>query len=236
MSIELRHVLISFAFMGFVSAFGFLYSYLLVSKGLWAEKRFLPGKRKEESYLQNLPLILINLACAYGLTGAGMYYFHDLFIGPSFFGLDIPLPLQVAVEVSVAVIIDDAYFYFLHRWLHTNKFMYQKVHRIHHRNRQPTPMEYIYTHPLEWLLGMGGLLVAFFVLQGIAFESFVVYLFWRTGHELAIHSGLKSSKIVRLIPYFGTNEHHELHHAKYDCNYAATFTIWDKIFGTEIVE
>jgi methylsterol monooxygenase len=222
--------------MGSLSLCGFVYSYLLVAKEVGAKQRSRARRRKKGSYRRNIPLIALNLVGAYGLTGLGMYYLHDLFINESFFGYTIPLALQVAVEATVVLIVDDFYFYFLHRWMHTNPYIYRKIHRIHHRNRQPTPMEYIYTHPLEWLMGMGGLTLAFLLLGGIAFETFIVYLVIRTVHEFSIHSGLPSSPIVKLIPFYGSNQHHEIHHKKFDCNYAATFTIWDKIFGTEAVE
>ncbi len=56
----------------------------------------------------------------------------------------------------------------------------------------------------------------------------------RNLHELDIHSGIKSSKITSFIPFYGSTEHHDLHHSKNKGNYASTFTIWDKVFGTEI--
>ena len=54
----------------------------------------------------------------------------------------------------------------------------------------------------------------------------------RNLHELDIHSGVKSSKITSAIPFYGTTEHHDLHHSRNKGNYASTFTFWDKIFGT----
>ena len=53
----------------------------------------------------------------------------------------------------------------------------------------------------------------------------------RNIHELEIHSGFKSS-FSRWIPFWGENEHHDMHHAKLNGNYSSTFTLWDKIFGT----
>ena len=45
--------------------------------------------------------------------------------------------------------------------------------------------------------------------------------------------GIKTSWIKFLIPFYGDNEHHDLHHAKRDGNYASTFILWDKIMGTK---
>ena len=83
MSIELQHVLISFAFMGALSLCGVVYSYLLVAKEVGSGKRSQARRRKAGNYRRNIPLIAVNLVGAYGLTGLGMYYLHDLFINES---------------------------------------------------------------------------------------------------------------------------------------------------------
>ena len=35
-------------------------------------------------------------------------------------------------------------------------------------------------------------------------------------------------------PFYGTNEHHDYHHAKRDGNYSSTFTFWDYIYKTKL--
>ena len=104
----------------------------------------------------------------------------------------------------------------------------------------PIPMEYIFTHPLEWFLGAIGPFIGLAVIA-IFFPQINIYAFWamsalRNLHELDIHSGVKSSKITSAIPFYGTTEHHDLHHSRNKGNYASTFTIWDKVFGTEITD
>ena len=93
-------------------------------------------------------------------------------------------------------------------------------------------MEYIYAHPLEWFLGSLGPVAAILLMQGVTFWAWCGYLVVRTSHELIIHSGAKSSGLLKLIPFYGTNAHHGMHHTHFECNYAATFTIWDRIFKT----
>ena len=60
-----------------------------------------------------------------------------------------------------------------------------------------------------------------------------IYLIVRNLHEIHIHSGIKTSWIKYFIPFYGDNEHHDLHHAKRDGNYASTFVLWDRIMGTK---
>ena len=52
------------------------------------------------------------------------------------------------LQIAVILIIDDFYFYWFHRLLHKNKFLYEKIHIIHHKASNPFPADYLYEHPL----------------------------------------------------------------------------------------
>jgi sterol desaturase/sphingolipid hydroxylase (fatty acid hydroxylase superfamily) len=130
------------------------------------------------------------------------------------------------------------YFMQDHRYMHINTWLYQKIHLKHHQATAPLPIEFIYNHPFEWMGGTPGLILAYIIIYQfcpINAYAFWAYSLFRNLHELDIHSGLKSS-IGQYIPFWGTVEHHDFHHSKVKGNYASTFTIWDKIFGTEVGE
>ena len=118
--------------------------------------------------------------------------------------------------------------------MHENKYIYSKIHKIHHRASTPFPSEYLYTHPLEWMIGMIGPFIGITLLGGVSIYSFWLLLIIRNVHELDIHSGLKSNFLIKKFPFSGTNEHHDLHHSILDGNYASSFTFLDKIFKTDI--
>ena len=126
------------------------------------------------------------------------------------------------------------FFYVLHRLMHENKYIYRKIHKIHHRANTPIPIDYIYVHPLEWSSGMIGPFIGMFMLGGISIYSFWIYLIVRNLHELHIHSGIVTSFFMRIIPFYGDNEHHDIHHSIRDGNYSSTFILWDYIFKTKI--
>ena len=44
----------------------------------------------------------------------------------------------------------------------------------------------------------------------------------------------ESSILYNLLPFYGKNEHHDIHHSKRDGNYASTFIIWDIIFSNRL--
>lgn len=210
---------------------GFLYSYIILYTNWFKKDRIQSIKYKPQDFWERLPLIALNILLLVGLTFGGMYPVKDVFvIGP----ISI---WNFAWQFAMFMIVDDVYFYWFHRIAHENKFMYKKIHRIHHRAFNPIPLEYLYVHPLEWMGGTVGI-AATAVFIGFTMGEINVWPFWafavvRNLHELEIHSGLKSL-IGQYIPLYGTTEHHDLHHAKLKGNYASTFSFWDKVFKTDL--
>ena len=49
------------------------------------------------------------------------------------------------------MIIEDFLFFFIHKLLHT-KYLYKKIHKIHHEYYSPMPLTAFYSHPLEFIL------------------------------------------------------------------------------------
>ncbi len=192
---------------------------------------------QQRSYRKNVwrkryPLIAFNLGILYVLIVIGLLVAHPVFdMNWQSYG-------SIFAQIIFLIFIDDAYFYFFHRKLHTTPKLYDKIHKIHHRACAPFPLEYIYVHPLEWMggglgipIGLGCILLS----QGsISVHAFWIFAFWRNFHEVDIHSGLHS-RFSKYIPFYGTTEHHDTHHKKNTHgNYASTFTVWDKLLGTEV--
>jgi len=136
----------------------------------------------------------------------------------------------------VILVVDDAWFYGWHRLLHEDKRLYNRVHRIHHKAFSPLPIEYIYVHPLEWIVGSIGPFLGI-VAVNLTWGTIPVWTFWgylliRNLHELDVHSGIRSL-VGEHIPLYGLTEHHDLHHARpTHGNYCSTFTLWDRVFKT----
>ena len=180
-------------------------------------------------FRRRFPLIGLNLSILVLLTVAGLTLGYDAF---DFGWQGIP---AVAAQFLLLVVIDDTWFYFLHRSLHRNAWLFRKIHRIHHRASAPFPLEYIYVHPLEWTLRAAAIPVGLGVIHvlngSISTHAFWAFSFWMNIHEIAIHSGMRSV-FGHLIPFFATTEIHDRHHLKARGNYASTFTIWDRLLKT----
>ena len=222
------NLIITLSILVAINIFGLFYSYLIIDKGFLQSAKLQTRPHKLIFFHQRLPLILFNIFTLLLVTGLGLHFFSDYIIR-DFKSLEWCL-----AEVLIVLLIDDMYFYFYHRLMHQNKYIYRKIHIIHHRATTPFPSEYLYTHPLEWMIGMIGPFIGIAILGGISIYSFWLLLIIRNIHELDIHSGLKSNFLIKLFPFSGSNEHHDLHHSILDGNYASSFTFLDKIFKTEI--
>ena len=207
--------------------FGLIYSMLVLYTPIF--KKFSIQKKPyvKGVFAKRMPLYLFNITLLLTISGVGAYF------GFGFLKQEVSIGI-IVFQVVFAFVIDDIFFYFYHRWLHENKYMLKTVHSIHHRATKPFPLEYLYAHPIEWLLGMIGAFLGFAIL--FMFMPVNLYAFWIFGglrnlHEIHIHSDLElpvSSK----IPLLSKTKHHDDHHAKLTGNYSSTFVWMDRLFKT----
>ena len=118
--------------------------------------------------------------------------------------------------------------------MHHNKWLFNNFHSRHHEAKSPLPIDILYVSIPELIFVLFSTFSAILIRGGILPFSFVIFTIIKQLHEISIHSGTKSSVIIKKIPFYGTNEHHDTHHKMLKGNYASTFNIWDKIFNTEI--
>lgn len=140
-----------------------------------------------------------------------------------------------AWKCFVALAIEDAYHYWVHRLFH-HKSLYGYIHKVHHAFKAPFTMASEYAHPLETIiLGQG------FFLASVVLADHVFFLYaWvvvRMMETAEAHLGYDLPFMpTRLIPFYGGAKAHDLHHSHFNGNYSSTFTWWDKLCGTEINE
>jgi len=139
------------------------------------------------------------------------------------------------LSFPVAIVLQDFYFYWTHRWLHT-RWMFRHVHGVHHRSRKPSPWAGLSFHPVEALIEGSTLPV---ILLFIPLHQYVVvaYLLHHMLRNAQSHAG------VEVLPRgfvrhwfwgrFATTTHHHLHHETAQGNYGLWFTWWDRWHGTE---
>lgn len=212
--------------------FGLIYSLVILKTSL-LEKYRIQSKPYQAGILKKrLPLYTLNLAlvAVFGIVG--------IFVMYEFFDTELPTIWIFLGQVIFVFIIDDAWFYFSHRYMHQNKYLLKKIHSIHHRAHTPFPLEYLYAHPFEWMIGIIGPFLGYVLI--ISIMPLNIYAFWafalfRNLHEIHIHSDL-NLPLLKNIPLISPVEDHDVHHAKLDGNYASTFRIWDRIMKTRFNE
>ena len=213
-----------------INAFGLLYSLIVIYTPWFTRYKIQPKPYPKDIFFKRMPLYGLNFTILLTFAGLGGYAIHP------YISHEMPPVALLAIQVLIAFVFDDVFFYFYHRWLHVNKTMLGKVHFIHHRANPPFPLEYLYNHPLEWMLGMIGAVFGC-VVAGLIFplSTFTIICFGaiRNLHEIHIHSDL-NLPLISKIPLISKTKHHDDHHSMLDGNYASTFVWWDKLFKTEL--
>ena len=131
-----------------------------------------------------------------------------------------------------ALLAWDFLFYWLHR-LHHKFAMLWAIHVVHHEGEHFNLSLAVRN---SWYSSLAS--IPFFLpmaLLGVPLEHFITVSILHYGIQLMNHSAL-TPHLGFLEKILVTPEHHRIHHvadrAWSDRNYAGSFVIWDKIFGT----
>ncbi|XP_058084355.1 very-long-chain aldehyde decarbonylase GL1-9-like [Magnolia sinica] len=145
-------------------------------------------------------------------------------------------PVQL-IQIIVAMLVMDTWQYFVHRYMHQNKYLYRHIHSQHHRLVVPYAIGALYNHPLEGLLldTLGGAIS--FLMSGMTARTAVIFFCFAVIKTVDDHCGLWLPGNVFHILFQNNTAYHDIHHqlqgTKY--NYSQPFfTIWDKLLGTHM--
>jgi len=150
-------------------------------------------------------------------------------------GLSVSLPLPTWTELIavalISLIIEDFYFYWVHRLLHHGVW-YKYVHKIHHDHAAPFGIAAEYAHPIETMfLGIGSVIGPMILTRHLF--SLWFYLFVRLYQTVEVHCGYDFPwSFTKIIPFYGGAIFHDFHHETFTGNFSSTFTYLDYLFGT----
>ncbi|MCL7028275.1 hypothetical protein MKW94_014139 [Papaver nudicaule] len=206
-------------------------NYRLHTKQEFAAKDVVPLPKVIRGVLIQQLIQAITLASAMYLMKNSMESSYEAEVQP-------PLPIRVG-QFILAMLVLDAWQYFVHRFMHTNKFLYKHIHSQHHTLVVPYACGALYAHPLESLIDtIGG--ATCFIVSGMTARTGIYFSCFTTIKAIDLHSGLwlpSGFGLFQLV--FGNNSaYHDIHHyglrgRKY--NYAQPFFIfWDKLLGTHM--
>ena len=131
------------------------------------------------------------------------------------------------------VVLHDAYFYFVHRFLHT-KFMMKYVHYVHHKSNPSNIWSSYSFHPVEAIFYAWVSIIIF--LYDINFYAFIFAVFYNDYFTILWHSWYelfwKNVKNTWFYKYFATTTYHDVHHSLNNWNIWLYFTYLDYYFWT----
>ncbi|XP_021299824.1 sphinganine C4-monooxygenase 1-like [Herrania umbratica] len=141
----------------------------------------------------------------------------------------------IARQFIVAMVVLDTYQYFLHRYMHHNKFLYRHLHSRHHRLAVPYTFGAIYNHPFEAFIfdTLGGALA--FVISGMSPRVSIFFFSFGTIKSVDDHCGILLPGNPFHIFFRNNTAFHDLHHQLYGGKYNFSqpfFVMWDRILGT----
>ncbi|KAI3516428.1 hypothetical protein L1887_15343 [Cichorium endivia] len=142
---------------------------------------------------------------------------------------------DLARQFFTAMVVIDTWQYFMHRYMHQNKFLYRHIHSLHHRLIVPYAFGALYNHPLEGLLldTIGGALA--FLISGMSPRTSIFFFSFATIKTVDDHCGLWLPGNLFHVFFWNNSAYHDVHHQLYGTKYNYSqpfFIVWDKIFGT----
>ncbi|OAY50001.1 sphinganine C4-monooxygenase 1 [Manihot esculenta] len=143
--------------------------------------------------------------------------------------------MVLARQFVMAMLVLDTWQYFMHRYMHHNKFLYRHIHSQHHRLVVPYAFGALYNHPLEGLLldTIGGALS--FLLSGMSPRSSIFFFSFATIKTVDDHCGLWLPGNLFHAFFKNNTAYHDIHHQLYGSKYNFSqpfFVMWDRILGT----
>lgn len=138
-------------------------------------------------------------------------------------------------SILLMAVFSDAYFYWVHRLMHTPGF-YKKFHSFHHQFNQPTAFSgYSFDYKEAVILALsllvGLLIIPMHPLAILTYTSFGIM--WNSyvhcGYEIFPKHWIDHP----IMKWISTSTHHYIHHQYYRGNYGLYFTFWDKWMKTE---
>ncbi|CAH1123912.1 unnamed protein product [Ceutorhynchus assimilis] len=207
--------------------FGGIYTFLDVTNMPKVIRRYKiqPGTNEPVDRTKLMKVIwcvLLN-QIAVGIPSSYLMYYSMKWRG--FPGIrELPTFHWVLYELAIHILVEEAAFYYSHRFLHS-KHIYKYIHKQHHEWTAPIAVTAIYCHPVEHIFSN---LVPPFLGVFIMGSHVATAWLWFT---LAILSTLNAHSGYHL-PFFPSPEAHDFHHLKFN-NCFGVLGVLDRIHGTD---
>jgi Delta7-sterol 5-desaturase len=171
----------------------------------------------------------------FALAAALIVSAYDLGITRLYADVDRYPLWYLGISYLVVIVLQDTYFYFLHRLFH-HPLLFRWWHQGHHQSHQPTPWTSFAFDPPEAIV-QSLFLVAIVFIVPLHLITVIAILITMTVWAVVNHLGIE--RLPTYFPhqwcskYFTGPAHHAIHHRQYTLHYGLYFTFWDRKLGTE---
>jgi sterol desaturase/sphingolipid hydroxylase (fatty acid hydroxylase superfamily) len=138
----------------------------------------------------------------------------------------------VALEIALLVLWNDLHFYAIHRLLH-GRWLFQHVHREHHRAIRPTPLSTYAMHPVEALL-LGSVMVLVQPFHAFSLPTLLLFPLVSLAMNNLGHMNYDLVPDSGLWHPLAASRRHERHHRQVTGNYGFLLPVLDRWFGTQL--
>ncbi|EFC50510.1 C-4 sterol methyl oxidase [Naegleria gruberi] len=149
------------------------------------------------------------------------------------YDLALPSWWDMLARSMIFLVVEDAWFYWVHRFMHTD-FGYNYIHKIHHEYQTPIGYCSSYASCVEFIILGIGSFIGPFLFGCPHIMSWWVWMTVRQIEAIDCHTGFHFPwSLCNFLPFYCGPIHHDHHHKTYNGNYASTFTWWDWMCGTD---
>lgn len=198
-------------------------------------ERIFPYKKDQKIFRQGFfdDFAMYTIAQNYVLSiiiFGGIIHFIDSSTGLSRLQLFSNIPIWI--QLIFFTITHDLYIYWMHRWMHKNKWLW-RLHEAHHSPKEVDWLSGSRSHPLEILLNQtiefAPIILLGAPVEVIAYKGLISAV-W--GMYIHCNVDIKSGWLQKII---NGPEMHRWHHSTgkgRNRNFATKFAFWDWMFGT----
>jgi len=127
---------------------------------------------------------------------------------------------------AALLVLESGIVYYGHRYSHYNKFIYNYIHKIHHKYINVKPFEGSCASPLDIVLFIGLILLLPFYIFPLSAGFYYLYTLIVIGTGILDHAGVEFKFL------FYNSASHFVHHKYPNKNYGFPFPCFDMLHGT----
>lgn len=140
----------------------------------------------------------------------------------------VPGPLEMFLSTIAGVLSNEICFFYGHWLFHANKFLYGKIHKVHHEFKSPNALAAIYCHPIELVVSDFVPLAAGVLLFNRNLYFAAVFTTFAVLGTQTHHCGFRWPWIAG---HGNQPDFHDYHHERFTCNYG-NMGFLDALHGT----